>query len=244
MVSTVLLLGTMPTLAERLAALEHQLAVVTSAHRGARRSAPRHSHRRGRRTAVIRSMVEDETGDESHRLFSIGTIEIVSSGSGPLRFQRASPVDRRHFHRAASVQSVQSVGLSRAIAAGYLSDEADFREIRNDQERSALIGDNLVGFRSHAASVPSIGGSSLQAALARVRGAEQALTVAREEACAAARRAAVSLSGLFSDTEYVPRNTADRWVSEARLDGANAVADAISRGMSLAEDPPSIWPSG
>jgi hypothetical protein len=133
---------------------------------------------------------------------------------------------------------VQSVGLSRAIAAGYLSDEADFREIRNDQERSALIGDNLVGFRSHAASVPSIGGSSLQAALARVRGAEQALTVAREEACAAARRAAVSLSGLFSDTEYVPRNTADRWVSEARLDGANAVADAISRGMSLAEDPP------
>jgi hypothetical protein len=171
-------------------------------------------------------MIEDETGDESHRLFSIGTIEIVSSGSGPLRFQRASPVDRRHFHRAASVQSV---GLSRAIAAGYLSDEADFREIRNDQERSALIGDNLVGFRSHAASVPSIGGSSLQAALARVRGAEQALTVAREEARAAARRAAVSLSGLFSDTEYVPRNTADRWVSEARLDGANAVEHLAKR---------------
>ena len=65
-----------------------------------------------------------------------------------------------------------------------------------------LLGGNLVGFRSHA-SVPSIGGSSLQAALARVRVVEQALTVAREEARAAARKAGVSLAGLFARTEML-----------------------------------------
>jgi hypothetical protein len=85
------------------------------------------------------------------------------------------------------------------------------------------------------ASVPSVGsngtGGSVTFALERVAVAEKNLQAAREAARAAARKAGVDLAGLFSESAFVARSTAERWRDEARREGEKVMADIFCRNL-------------
>jgi hypothetical protein len=53
----------------------------------------------------------------------------------------------------------------------------------------------------------------------RIAALETKLTAARDNLRGAAKTAGLSTDGLFSQTEYVPRFTADRWSREAKRAG-------------------------
>jgi hypothetical protein len=87
-------------------------------------------------------------------------------------------------------------------------------------------------------SVPSIGGTSLTAALAEVERCERALESARTQARAQARREGKSVRNLFGESRFVSRASAERWTDQARSEGEKAIADIITRGFNMDESPP------
>ena len=92
----------------------------------------------------------------------------------------------------------------------------------------------ITPFPRNGGSVPSIGGTvTLASALARVEAAEQALEAARAQAKAAARREGRSVSGLFAEGRFVSRATAEKWTDEARREGERAMANILSRSVSM-----------
>jgi hypothetical protein len=81
-------------------------------------------------------------------------------------------------------------------------------------------------------SVPSIGGTSLAAALVGVEQAERALAAARALAQAAAKRERVSVRGLFEDSRFILRASGEKWVEQARGEPAARLGEAILRAFS------------
>jgi hypothetical protein len=82
-------------------------------------------------------------------------------------------------------------------------------------------------------SLPSLGGTTLAAALAGVERAEQALEAARALARAAARREGKSVRNLFSEGRFVSRASAERWCDQARAEGEKVMASILSRSVSM-----------
>ena len=64
--------------------------------------------------------------------------------------------------------------------------------------------------------------NSLDLALSRVAVAERNLEEARSAARAAARQSGVKISGLFSESLFVSRATAERWTDETRAESYEA----------------------
>jgi hypothetical protein len=84
--------------------------------------------------------------------------------------------------------------------------------------------------------------------------AERSLTAARANLKAAAERQGPPTKGMFADTEFVPRTTAERWVHEAKisardetieifkaLSGEGANPYAHLRGVNLFPHTSSKW---
>lgn len=61
----------------------------------------------------------------------------------------------------------------------------------------------------------------------RLVASEAALTKSRDLMSAATKRKGVSTEGIFSETKFVPRKTADRWVAEARRDCQKELGDVF-----------------
>jgi hypothetical protein len=96
--------------------------------------------------------------------------------------------------------------------------------------------------KSGASSVPTVNGestSSLALGLARCAAAEANLESARVTARAAARREGVKISGLFSESQFVMRGTAERWTDEARAEGHEQGAKEITAAYKMMLAPPS-----
>jgi hypothetical protein len=94
----------------------------------------------------------------------------------------------------------------------------------------------VLNFRN-GGSVPSIGGVTLVAALARVDAAEAALSAARAAARAAAKAAGKSTRHLFDGHPYVARSSAEKWVDEARSEGWRAGASLLADAQAFLRDP-------
>jgi hypothetical protein len=90
-------------------------------------------------------------------------------------------------------------------------------------------------------SIPSIGGvPSLQAALAGVQRAEQALAAARALARSAAKREGKGVRGLFEGSQFILRATGERWCDQSRSAGEKAMVDIFARTLDMdAADPDS-----
>jgi hypothetical protein len=80
-------------------------------------------------------------------------------------------------------------------------------------------------------SVPSIGGTSLASALAEVARAEAGLAAARALARSAAKREHVAVRGLFENSRFVLRETAERWTDQARREGEENMAAIWCRNL-------------
>jgi hypothetical protein len=91
----------------------------------------------------------------------------------------------------------------------------------------------FVPFRN-GGSVPSIGGApTLVVALAAVERAEEMLKAARTVARAAARREGESVDGLFSESFFIKRSTAEAWSDRARRAGEKAMIAIFGRTVSM-----------
>jgi hypothetical protein len=77
-------------------------------------------------------------------------------------------------------------------------------------------------------SLPSLGGTSLAAALAGVERAEAALAAARALARSAAKREGVAVRGLFEDSRFILRETGERWTDQARREGEKTMVNILS----------------
>jgi hypothetical protein len=80
--------------------------------------------------------------------------------------------------------------------------------------------------------VPSgngVNANSLDLALARCATAEANLESARAAARTVARSAGVKISGLFSESQFVMRGTAERWADEARAEGRDEMVALYTR---------------
>jgi hypothetical protein len=83
-------------------------------------------------------------------------------------------------------------------------------------------------------SLPSLGGApSLAAALAGVERAEEMLKAARTVARAAARREGKGIDGLFSESFFIKRSTAEAWSDKSRRAGEKAMADIFTRNLDV-----------
>jgi hypothetical protein len=82
-------------------------------------------------------------------------------------------------------------------------------------------------------AMPSIGGTSLAAALAEVARAEAALEAARSQARAQARREGKGVRNLFSEGKFVARGSAEKWCDQARAEGRNEVIDGMYEARGL-----------
>jgi hypothetical protein len=87
-------------------------------------------------------------------------------------------------------------------------------------------------------SLPSLGGTTLGAALVAVTRAEESLAAARALARSAAKREGVAVRGLFEDSRFILRATGERWTEQAREEGVKAGCDLVVRGLRMDEDPP------
>jgi hypothetical protein len=88
-------------------------------------------------------------------------------------------------------------------------------------------------------SVPSIGGTSLASALAAVERAEAALAAARALARSAAKREGKSVRGLFESSQFILRETGERWCDTARAEGEKATIAIFSRTVEMDSRDPS-----
>jgi hypothetical protein len=90
-------------------------------------------------------------------------------------------------------------------------------------------------------SVPSIGGvPTLDVALVAVERAEEMLKAARTVARAAARREGEGIDGLFSESFFIKRSTAEAWSDKARRAGEKAMIAIFSRNVEAdSKDPDS-----
>jgi hypothetical protein len=82
-------------------------------------------------------------------------------------------------------------------------------------------------------SVPSIGGTTLAAALAGVERAEQALEAARALARSAAKREGRSVRSLFEDSKFILRASGEKWADTARAEGEKAMIAIFSRSVAM-----------
>lgn len=73
----------------------------------------------------------------------------------------------------------------------------------------------------------------------KVAAAEAALTKARDQMRAAAKRAKIPTGGLFSDSEFVLRITADRWADEAKHAARWETIKTFQRLKEIIENPDS-----
>ena len=65
----------------------------------------------------------------------------------------------------------------------------------------------------------------------RVDAAEAALLAARDQLRAAAEREGFERAGLFSDSKFVLRTSAESWSKEARREGADKTREEIESGL-------------
>jgi hypothetical protein len=72
---------------------------------------------------------------------------------------------------------------------------------------------------------------SLQRRLAHVAELEAQLEATRASARMAAKMTGLSTSHLFGETKFVPRSTAERWISDAREDALTDDSEAYKRGV-------------
>lgn len=92
--------------------------------------------------------------------------------------------------------------------------------------------------------VPAVEHMMLSAALAKVTEFETLLEAARNDARSAARRSGVKLSGLFSKSSFIRRETGERWADEAREEGAEERTRVIADGLQAGRNPdPSFAPA-
>jgi hypothetical protein len=66
--------------------------------------------------------------------------------------------------------------------------------------------------------------------------AETSLTAARGSLRTAVERQGLSTAGIFSETEFVPRATAERWAREAKLKGREEGANSLVRAFESLRD--------
>jgi hypothetical protein len=92
-------------------------------------------------------------------------------------------------------------------------------------------------FRRRLGLVPN-GNTSLAEQRQRLRDAERELASARQSMRAAADAAGIARSGLFSDTHFVPRSTADGWYNDGVSEGRREVIDALLRASG--QDPAKV----
>jgi hypothetical protein len=89
-----------------------------------------------------------------------------------------------------------------------------FSKLAELQARARAMKSSVIVPSGNGAS-----GNSLALALSRVAAAEKNLEEARSTARATARGAGKTISGLFSESQFVGRGTAERWTDAARSEG-------------------------